>query len=145
MSLGCISQSAVDVASTSESAYQAAERMHQRTVGALVVIDNTNIPIGIVTDRDLMIRVIAAGRDPYTTSVREVMTPAPRTITSAGTVSEALEVMRRGAFRRLPVVNASGHLAGIVTLDDVVSQVSTDMAKIAELLQRESPAAAGRV
>ena len=142
MSLECVCQAAVDIAAPSESAFQAAERMHQRTVGTLVVVDNTNSPIGILTDRDLAIRVIAGGRDPYTTSVREVMTPSPTTISPTATIKHALDVMRRGEFRRLPIVNDLGHLTGIVTLDDILVRISEELGQVGNLLECEMPGAA---
>jgi CBS domain-containing protein len=142
MSLECIAQEAVDVVTSTESAFQAAERMHQRTVGALVVVDNRNVPVGILTDRDLMVRVVAAGRDPYVTSVREIMTPAPRTIATGATVKAALATMRSGKFRRLPVVNEMGHLTGIVTLDDILMFLAKEMHEVGTLLKQETPEAA---
>ena len=143
MSLECIVQEAVDIVTPAESAFQAAERMHQRTVGCLVVVDSRNVPIGILTDRDLMIRVIAAGRDAYTTSVREVMTPAPRTISHNATVKAALAMMRSGNFRRLPVVNDLGHLMGLVALDDILMLLAREMHEVGALLRQETPEAAG--
>jgi CBS domain-containing protein len=144
MSLECLCQEAVDIAAPSESAFQAAERMHQRTVGALVVVDNTNSPMGILTDRDLTIRVIAEGRDPYTTSVREVMTPSPTTTSPNATIKQVLDVMRHGQFRRLPIVNDLGHLIGIVALDDILMRLSEEMCQVGSLLESETPRAAAR-
>lgn len=142
MSLECIVQEAVDIASPTETAHQAAERMHQRTVGALVVVDNRNVPVGMLTDRDLVIRVLASGRDPYTTTVREVMTPSPRTISKIATMKSALGVMRSGNFRRLPVVNELGHLVGIITLDDILMSLAKQMHEVGSLLKQETPEAA---
>lgn len=144
MSLDCHCQSAVDVAAPTESVFQAAERMHQRTVGALVVVDNTNCPIGIVTDRDLTIRVIAAGRDCYTTSVRDVMSPSPTTIRPSATVAEALEVMNEGQFRRLPIVNELGHLIGLVTLDDILTGLAGHLQQAGAVLQGQTAGAAAQ-
>jgi len=142
MSLESLCQHAVDVATASESAFQIAERMHQRTVGAIVVQDNTNVPIGIVTDRDLVIRVIAAGKDPYTTPVREIMTPSPKTILSTATIKTALWTMRAGEFRRLPIINELGHLIGIVTLDDVLMSLAEELSEVSAVLKEETPRAA---
>jgi CBS domain-containing protein len=139
MSLECHCQTAVDVATSSESAFQAAERMHQRTVGTLVVVDNTNSPIGIVTDRDLTIRVVAAGRDPYSTTVRDVMTPSPVVIRPCSTISQALETMNDGQFRRLPIVNELGHLIGLVTLDDLVLRFAQELAQVGNLVESQMP------
>jgi len=124
--------------------FQAAERMHQRTVGALVVVDNTNCPIGIVTDRDLTIRVIAASRDCYSTTVQEVMTPSPTTVRRSATVAEALEVMNDGQFRRLPIVNELGHLVGLVTLDDILMRFVGDLQQAGAVLEGQTARAAAQ-
>ena len=115
MSVERICQRDVDTARPNESAFQAADRMHQRTVGALVVVDAAAAPIGIVTDRDLMVRVIAAERDPHTTLVREIMTPQPKTVLELTDIESVVALMQDGAFRRVPVVNDLGHLVGIIT------------------------------
>ena len=80
MSVERICQRDVDTARPEESVLQIAERMHQRTVGALVVVDKANVPVGIVTDRDLTLRVIAGQRDPSTTTIGDVMTRNPKTV-----------------------------------------------------------------
>jgi CBS domain-containing protein len=142
MTVGHICQRDVDTAEAGESAFQAAERMHQRTVGALVIVDESSTPIGIVTDRDLVVRLIAAGLDPHMTSVRDVMTPWPKTVLASTPIESILGLMQSGAFRRLPVVNERGQLEGIVTLDDVLLLLSEEFTQVGRLLERESPQAA---
>lgn len=142
MALECICQTTVDTANPQEIVRDAAERMHQRSVGALVVIDESKRPIGIVTDRDLAIRVTAAGRDSSGTTVREVMTHPAKTIPRSADVDCALEMMRAGAFRRLPVVDERGQLAGIVTLDDILLQTSMRLGSASAILRAETPQAA---
>jgi CBS domain-containing protein len=137
-----ICQRDVDTASPEETAFQAAERMHQRTVGALVVVDEANAPIGIVTDRDLMVRVIAAQRDPLVTCLREVMTRSPKTVSELTSLESALSLMQSGAFRRLPVVSDLGHLVGMVTLDDILLLLSEEFTLVGRLLEKETPQAA---
>lgn len=142
MSVARICQRNVDTATPDESAFQAAERMHQRTVGALVVVDGENVPVGIVTDRDLAIRVVAAGRDPYTTTVREVMTPNPQTAIPDTSIESALSTMEDGCLRRLPIVETDGRLAGLVTLDDVLMLFAEDLGRVGGVLKRATPQAA---
>jgi CBS domain-containing protein len=142
MSLECKYQEAVDVIGPRQSAFEAAERMHQRSVGTLVVVDNTNAPVGIVTDRDLMVRVMAAGLDPHVTAVRDVMTASPTTAQPTITVEQALATMQAGGFRRLPLVNQLGHLAGIITLDDILMSLCKDFGSVKRILEEETPAAA---
>jgi CBS domain-containing protein len=142
MSVGRICQREVDFVDPGESVFQAAERMHQRTVGALVVLDPKHRPIGIVTDRDLTLRAIAACRDPFTTTVAEVMTRDPKTVAEETAIEMALSLMRSGAFRRLPVVDQDDRLVGLVTLDDVLLLLCEEFAAIGGLLTRETPVAA---
>lgn len=142
MSLECKYQEAVDVIGPGQSAFEAAERMHQRSVGTLVVVDNTNAPVGILTDRDLIVRVMAAGLDPHVMAIREVMTASPTTAEPTITVEKALATMQAGGFRRLPLVNPLGHLAGIITLDDILMSLCNDFVSVNRILEEETPAAA---
>ena len=144
MAIGRICQREVDFADPGETVFQAAERMHQRTVGALVVLDGDRRPVGIVTDRDLVIRTIAAGRDPYTTTVAEVMTRHPQTVSEETAIESALSLMRSGEFRRLPVVDHDDRLAGLVTLDDILMLLCEEFQSIGSLLQKETPIAAAQ-
>jgi len=142
MSIGRICQRDVDLAEESESARCAAERMHQRTVGALVVIDLNKVPIGILTDRDLAIRVVAAGLDGETTPVSDVMTKSPRTVGENTPIETALSIMRTFGFRRLPVINESKKLVGMVTLDDILMLLAEEFREVRGVVERETPRAA---
>ena len=139
MSIRSICTREIDAARPHENVWQAAVRMRQRAVGTLVVVNAERQPIGIVTDRDLMERVLAAGRDPNETTVRDVMTPDPTTIWVKESVETALALMRDGGLRRLPVVNADGVLVGILSLDDVLMLMGEEMAQVGEMLRRETP------
>ena len=129
----------VDTARRDESTQAAARRMQDRNVGTLIVLDTDDRPVGIVTVRDLAIRVVAAAVDPYATTVGEVMTAAPRTVTQSTPIEDALVIMRHHACRRLPVVNADGRLYGLLSLDDVLSLLAEEFAHVAKLLTAESP------
>lgn len=142
MTVGRICQRQVDLADKDENVWRAAERMHQRTVGALVVLNEARQPIGILTDRDLMIAVIAENRDPHTTTVGQVMTKPVKTVSEKEAIEAALALMQSGAFRRLPVVDAQGQLVGLVSLDDMLMLLGEELACISQLLQRETPRAA---
>lgn len=139
MSVGRICVREVDLADPDESAWRAAERMHQRAVGTLVVLNGTNEPIGIITDRDLVERVMAANKDPGTTAVSEVMTPDPHTVRDDTSIEAALSLMRSGGFRRLPVVDGGGQLVGLLSLDDVLMLLAEEFAQIGQLVERETP------
>jgi CBS domain-containing protein len=141
MSVKRICQCQVDVAEAGETVQAVAERMRQRTVGCLVVVEGQR-PIGIVTDRDLVVRALAEGKNAYTTPIEEVMTADPHTVSEDTAIEDALRLMRSGAFRRLPVVDREGKLAGILTLDDVLMLLAEEFAQVGRMLERETPQAA---
>jgi CBS domain-containing protein len=142
VSVGRICLREVDLAQPGESAIEAACRMRDRRVGTLVVVDGAGRPVGLVTDRDLALRVVATGADPRVISVREVMTPHPRTVSEGTAIESALAVMRSGVLRRLPVVNDRGELVGILSLDDVLDLLAEEFGLVRGLLAREAPEAA---
>jgi CBS domain-containing protein len=131
----------VDTANPDESVATAAERMHQRAVGTLVVVDDAQRVVGIVTDRDLVSRVLARGRDPMQMAVSEAMTVAPKAVTEETSIESALMIMSSGRFRRIPVVDRDNRLAGLITLDDVLMLLAEEFTQIGRLLARETPRA----
>ncbi|MDX1929834.1 MAG: CBS domain-containing protein [Pirellulaceae bacterium] len=113
--------------------------MNSRNVGALVVLDAQKRPVGIVTDRDLAIRVVGKGLDPNTTALGLVMSELPETVGENTSIESAISIMRRGPYRRLPVVDDRDQLVGIVSLDDIFVLLSEEFAEIGKLVGRESP------
>jgi CBS domain-containing protein len=99
-----------------ESVRAAACRMRERHVGAVLVMGDGHLE-GIFTERDMVYRVAAEGRDPGQTTLREVMTPNPDTIRPDATVMDALRRMHDGGYRHLPVVEG-GRVVGIVSRRD---------------------------
>ncbi len=145
MSIGRICIRKVDVVEPHETVQFAARRMHDRKVGALVVVNKAHEPIGIVTDRDLTVRVLAEGHDAVQTPVAEVMTRPARAVTEATPIEEVVRIMRRGAFRRLPVVDEVGKLVGLVTLDDILSLLTEELRDVGGVLAEETPRNLARV
>lgn len=143
MSVERICSLEVHVADADESAAVAAQRMRQKRVGTLVVVDEEERPVGVVTDRDLVARVLAMGRDPKETRVLDIMTKAPKTMPATAPIEEALALMRNGGFRRIPVVSPKGKLVGLVSLDDVLLFLATEFAWIGELLGKKVPRRGG--
>jgi CBS domain-containing protein len=142
MSIGKICKREVDCAESDESVSRAADRMRDRMVGCLVVLNKARQPIGILTDRDVTLRIVAANRDPCTTTVEEVMTREPKIAKEETSIERAVSLMRRGAFRRLPVIDDAGELIGLVTLDDILMSLCDEFSSIGALLDRETPASA---
>ena len=140
MSAGRICVRTVDVAEPHESAATAARRMSDRNVGTLVVANARNEPVGMLTDRDLTVRVLARGRDPDATTVNSVMTPDPEAVTEGTPIEDALRVMRKGPYRRIPVVDETGRLAGVLSLDDILELFAEEFGSIGKLLRQETPA-----
>lgn len=138
MSTGRICTREVSVISPSETAAVAAARMAEHGVGTLVVVDEATHPRGIVTDRDLVTRVLARGLDAASTRIEAVMTPEPRTIGERTPIELALSVMRAGRLRRLPVVDDEGRLVGIQSLDDTLALLAEELTIIGGLLERQS-------
>ena len=129
----------VDLVESDESAYTAAKRMAARGVGTLVVLDESRRPCGIVTDRDLVTRVLATGRDPETTWVRDLVSAPVHEVCDDASLEEAVRVMRAAHCRRLAVVDAQRRLVGIVSLDDVLAITAEQMHAVAALLESEAP------
>jgi CBS domain-containing protein len=139
MSVGRICVREVDIAERTESVLIAAQRMFDRDVGTLVVIDHDRRPIGLVTDRDIALRATTTGRDPTTIRVAEIMTVDPQTVTEDTPIETALSLMRSNACRRLVVVDAAGRLVGILSLDDLLGLLAEEFTTIGALLDRVAP------
>ena len=139
MSVGRICTRYVDLADPEETVQAAARRMLERKVGTLVILDQAKRPVGLLTDRDLVLRVLALGQDPRQTSVSAVMTREPKTVTEGTPIEQALALMRSGAFRRLPVVGGDGTLVGLVSLDDILSLLAEELREVGTLVEREMP------
>jgi CBS domain-containing protein len=113
--------------------------MHQRAVGTLVVVNYAREPVGLITDRDLVERVLAKGRHPLETQVRDIMTADLTTISEDSSIESALAAMRSGKFRRLPVVDSNQRLVGLISLDDILVLLSDEFKDVGALLQKEMP------
>jgi len=115
---------------------QAAQMMKSLDVGMLPICENDRL-VGTITDRDITVRLIASGLDPRTTTVRDVMTPEVIYCFEEQDVNEAAHLMEERQIRRLPVVNKSKRLVGILSLGDLA--VRTGKEKLAgKVLERVS-------
>ena len=119
---------------------QAALLMRTHHVGDLVVVEQPNgeqIPVGIVTDRDIVVIVIAEGLDPGSITVGDIMTTELVTVSEDEDVNETIENLRFKGVRRLPVVNQVGGLIGIVTVDDLVEFLAQEMTELSRVSTRQ--------
>jgi CBS domain-containing protein len=105
------------------SVSEAAERMAREDIGPLPVVEDDRL-VGIVTDRDLVVRVLAEGRDPRSTTVREVASEDPVTVSADDDLVTTLELLAKHQVRRVPVVDGD-RLVGIVAQADVAREVSS--------------------
>jgi len=141
MHIGRISTRPVETCTGECSALTLAERMRHAHVGDIVVVEYRGgepVPVGLVTDRDLVVEVMASREDPEQFTAGQIMSRGLIVVSETDEVSVALDEMRRSGIRRLPVVDDSGHLTGIVTLDDIVEYLASLLGGIAEVgtLQR---------
>jgi CBS domain-containing protein len=99
--------------------------MMEHNVGAVPVLRNGEL-IGILSERDIMNRVVAVGRTPGTTAISEVMTANPRAVPADETIEECLFIMREFGFRHLPIVDGKD-LKGLVSLRDVLMHHAAEL------------------
>lgn len=113
----------------------AARMMATNNVAALLVAERDTV-LGIVTERDISARVVAAGHDPDTTALETVMSPRPRSLAPDDSISEALELMRRHSFRHLPVLDDQGRPVAMVSVRDLYAVVQTQLER--DILNRDA-------
>jgi CBS domain-containing protein len=114
-------------------------RMHEHHVGTLVVVDAKKKAVGMVTDRDIVVRCIAREFDPDESTVSEIMTSPVQTIGIDSGVDAALARMGETEVRRLVVTNSSGRVMGVLSLDDALALVVRQATDIGRLLESQTP------
>lgn len=120
-----------------ESIQHAAELMRKYHVGNLVVTqfgDAKQVPIGILTDRDIVVEVTAKGVDPEDLTVGDVMSDDLTLASEDDEIPETLESMRKSGIRRMPVVDAKGTLVGILALDDLLQICAANLSAMAAIV-----------
>lgn len=140
MPIGDFCKRDVVVTDRNTTVMDAAKLMREHHVGAVVVIGNENggaQPVGIVTDRDIVVEILACGLDPETILVEDIMLESLHTVGEKEGVFTTIRLMREHGVRRLPVVNESGYLEGIVSLDDLIALLATEIEEVSKLLVRE--------
>jgi CBS domain-containing protein len=133
MSLCKLGTSTLVTATSKMSVADASRLMREARVGCVVVLEGRR-PVGILTDRDLVTRVMAEARDPSAVTVGQVMTRDPVTVRDDLDPADAAWRMRERKIRRLPVVDDDGAVMGIVTLDDLIGRLGATKAEVAEIL-----------
>ncbi|HUL96756.1 MAG TPA: CBS domain-containing protein [Usitatibacter sp.] len=141
MAIGEICSRIVIFVGRNESVGEAARLMRENHIGSLVVVERGPqgpMPVGMITDRDIAVGAVAAGVDSERTPVEAVMRPGVSCVRESEGVGRAVELMRAGGVRRLPVVDASGVLVGLVAADDLIEVLAAEMQGLAGMLTRET-------
>ena len=114
--------------------------MEDKNVGS-VIITRDERPIGIITDRDLVLRVTAREKDPQRTCAQDIMTREPFVVSDEAGIFDVIECARDRKIRRVPVVDADERLVGIIAMDDVVSLLSEEMNCVTDIIRNSGPEA----
>jgi CBS domain-containing protein len=134
MTVGKICVRTVHTASPDETVLDAARRMARQNTGTLVVLDLERLPIGILSDRDVMVRCVAEGKDPTATVVSALMSTPVASVRETMPIEEALAQMATCRVRRVPVVDDDDRLVGILAVDDVIELLVEEAGTIGRLL-----------
>ena len=117
---------------------EAAEQMRQEHVGDLIVVEQRGshcVPVGILTDRDIVVSVVARRARPEEITVGDAMSSNLLTVKEDNGIEFALREMRRQGVRRVPVVGDGGELKGVLSIDDVVDHLAAQLLSIAEVIR----------
>ena len=130
----------VVVVQPNDTILEAAKLMRQHHVGDVLVVEDrggVRVPVGIVTDRDLVVEIMAPELDQRVITVGDIMAPDLVTVKENTGVFDAIQYMRAKGVRRLPVVDGSGGLVGILTLDDLLELLAEELLALAKLVKHE--------
>lgn len=140
MAIGEICSREVLFARRDESVAAAARQMRESHVGCLVVADEDGgkrVPVGILTDRDITVAVVAPGLDAEVILVGDVMSAELLSVQEDAGIAETVELMRLRGIRRLPVTDADGALVGLIAADDILSLLAEEISGLAGMISRE--------
>lgn len=140
MTIGAICNGEVITVRRDATVLHAAVLMRQYHVGDVVVIEDhkgKSVPIGLVTDRDIVIELVATELDCKVITAGDIMATNLTVIKESAGVFEAIQLMTTKGVRRLPVVDDSGGLIGIITLDDLLLLLAKEFGALTKLVSRE--------
>ncbi|MGR8980914.1 MAG: CBS domain-containing protein [Gammaproteobacteria bacterium] len=140
MTIKTICNREVLVAGKDESVQDAAKLMRDYHCGDIVIVEEKNgrrVPVGIVTDRDIVIELISKEVDLKSVTVGDLVSRDLIVANENDEVSETIKIMRQKGIRRLPVVDGAGALIGIVTLDDLIDLIAEELKDLADLIGKE--------
>lgn len=127
----------VAVISKDASIEEAAKVMRDHHVGSVVVVESSSKgglePVGLLTDRDIVIELISQGISPAEVSVKDIMSPSPVTAPHTASLHEVIQIMKKAKVRRLPIVDAKNLLVGFVSFDDLIENLGKEMASLSQI------------
>ena len=138
MSVGSICSRNVATVGLKDSVQQAAVLMREEHVGDLIVVEHRGdrpVPVGIITDRDIVVAVVAKGVALDDVTVGDAMSADLLTVNEANGVEHAVREMRRVGVRRAPVVDSDGRLVGVLSIDDVIDHLAALLGHIADVIR----------
>jgi len=139
MSIGQFCNRDTAIARREDSILDVARVMRQWHVGCLVIVENDDRgvrPVGIITDRDLVIEILAANLDPAAVTVGDIAASELLTAREQDGLWETLRRMQSRGVRRVPVVDANGYLAGIITQDDLLEILVGELSDLVRIPAR---------
>ncbi|HUW36880.1 MAG TPA: CBS domain-containing protein [Rhodocyclaceae bacterium] len=140
MPIGEVCSRVVVVADRNTTVMEAACLMRQHHVGNIVVVNETNgvnYPVGIVTDRDIVVEIVVNRLDPETILVGEIMVAAIVTVREQDDILDTMQLMRRKGVRRVPVIDDEGALVGIIAVDDLIQLLAEELGELSKLIVHE--------
>lgn len=141
MYTGTVGTRQVQTCNKGATILQVAELMRSEHVGDLVVVEYRSgepIPVGIITDRDLVVEVMALKQDPATITAADVMSRKLVIAYEGEQLEVAMDRMRWSGVRRIPLVDSGGVLVGIVTLDDILEKLALTLANVSRVGQLQN-------
>jgi CBS domain-containing protein len=140
MAIGEICSREVVFATLKESVAAAARLMREHHVGSLVVTDEEDakrIPVGMITDRDIAVGVVALGLDAEAIACGDAMGGELVSVRETAGIAETIHLMRQKGVRRLPVVDASGALVGLISADDILALMAEEISGLAGMVSMQ--------
>ena len=141
MTVGAFCSRIVVFVGKDDGIVEAAKVMREHHTGSAVVVENAQHgayqPVGMITDRDLVVEVLAEEVDVDSVSVKDVMSPDPIVANERDSLSDTLKNMRGRGVRRVPVTDDKGQIVGVLSVDDVISLLASELNDLDSLILRE--------
>ena len=139
MSLGNLCRKDVVTVKPGTLVKEVTKLMEEKNIGSVIITDDKEM-FGIITDRDIALGIVNKDMNPQQTTVDELMTHNFVLVLREDIgLFEALEQVKKSAVRRFPVVGIDGNLKGIITIDDIITLLSKEMADVASIIENEGP------